>query len=139
MDKNSEIYKQVKKEADNKFKSATGIYKSAWIVREYKKRNGKFKGNKPKNTGLKRWFKEEWIRVNPQTGKTMVIKRKRVPCGRSTKEMNKKVRKGLCRPYKRVTKKTPNTVKELGVKEMKRRANLKMKNPNKIITNKIKN
>lgn len=133
MDKNSSIYKKVKKEADDKFKSKTGIYKSAWIVREYRKRGGIFKGNKPKNTGLKRWFKEEWIRVDPKTGKTMMKNGKRVPCGRSDTEMDKKVKKGLCRPYKRVNKKTPKTVKELGVKEMKRRANKKKKNPNKII------
>ena len=135
MNKDSKIYKQVKKEADKKFKSKTGIYKSAWIVREYRKRGGIFKGNKPKNTGLKRWFKEEWIRVDPKTGKAMLAaNKKRVPCGRSDKEMDKNVKKGLCRPYKRVTKKTPKTVKELGVKEMKRRTKLKKKTPNKRIT-----
>ena len=37
MDKESPIYIEVKKEADAKFNSPTGIYKSAWIVREYKK------------------------------------------------------------------------------------------------------
>ena len=46
MDKESSIYIEVKKEADNKFDSPTGIYKSAWIVREYKKRGGKFIGSK---------------------------------------------------------------------------------------------
>ena len=136
MNKNSKIYKEVKKEADKKFKSKTGIYKSAWIVREYKNRGGIFTKPKPKNTGLKRWFKEEWIRVDPKTGKTKVKKGKRVPCGRSDKEMDKNVKKGLCRPYKRVNSKTPKTVKELGTKEMKRRAKLKKKNPNKVITSK---
>ena len=133
MDKNSKLYKEVKKDADRKFKSKTGIYKSAWIVREYRKRGGIFKGNKPKNTGLKRWFKEEWIRVNSKTGKVMKKKGKRVPCGRSDKEMDNKIKKGLCRPYKRVTKKTPKTIKEIGPKEGKRRAKLKTKNPNKRI------
>ena len=135
MDKNSKIYKQVKKEADAKFKTPTGIYKSAWIVREYRKRGGIFKGKKPtKKTGLRRWFKEEWIRVDPKSGKTKLDKKgNRVPCGRSSKEMDKNVKKGLCRPYKRVNKKTPKTVKELGKKEMKRRAKLKKKNPNKVI------
>ena len=133
MDKSSTIYKKVKKEANIKFKSKTGIYKSAWIVREYRKRGGIFKGKKPNKTGLKRWFKEEWIRVDPKTGKTKIKNGKRLPCGRSSNEMGNKVKKGLCRPFKRITKNTPKTVKELGVKEMKRRANLKKKNPNKII------
>jgi hypothetical protein len=132
MDKTSKIYKQVKRDADKKFKNH-GIYKSSWIVREYRERGGIFKGNKPKNTGLLRWFREEWIRVDPKTGKTMMRNGKRVPCGRSSEEMNKKIKKGLCRPYKRITKKTPKTVGELGVKEMKRRTRLKQKTPNKNI------
>ena len=47
MDKTSEIYKNVKSEADKIFKSKTGIYKSAWIVREYKNRGGIFIEKKP--------------------------------------------------------------------------------------------
>ena len=133
MDKTSKIYKDVKKDADKKFKEKTSIYKSAWIVREYKKRNGKFNDKKTKNTGLKRWFNEEWIRIDYKTGKVMMKNGKKVQCGRSNKEMDKNVKKGLCRPYKKVNNKTPKTVKELGSKELKRRAKLKKKTPNKII------
>ena len=139
MDKESSIYIEVKKEADAKFNSPTGIYKSAWIVREYKKRGGKFIGSKKssnkksKKSGLKRWFEEEWIRVDGKTGKPMMKNGKRVPCGRSTTEMKKKVKMGLCRPYKRVNQGTPRTVGELGSEQMKSRVKAKMKNPEKII------
>ena len=139
MDKESSIYIEVKKEADKKFASPTGIYKSAWIVREYKKRGGKFilpKNNKKKTSkksGLKRWFEEEWIRVDGKTGKPMMKNGKRVPCGRSKSEMEKKVKMGLCRPFRRVNSGTPKTVGELGTKQMKLRVKAKMKNPDKII------
>ena len=139
MNKESSIYMEVKKEADVKFNSPTGIYKSAWIVREYKKRGGKFisckksSNKKSKKSGLKRWFEEEWIRVDGKTGKPMMKNGKRVPCGRSTTEMKKKVKMGLCRPYKRVNKGTPETVGELGSTQMKARVSAKMKNPDKII------
>jgi uncharacterized membrane protein YhdT len=52
------LYEQVKQEASKKFISKSGIYRSAWIVREYKKRGGKYSGKKPTLTGLPRWFKE---------------------------------------------------------------------------------
>ena len=139
MDKESSIYIEVKKEADKKFASPTGIYKSAWIVREYKKRGGKFilpKNNKKKTSkksGLKRWFEEEWIRVDGKTGKPMMKNGKRVPCGRSKSEMEKKVKMGLCRPFRRVNSGTPKTVGELGTKQMKLRVKAKMKNPDRII------
>ena len=128
MDKDSKLYKKVKKEADEKFQAKTGIYKSAWIVREYKKRGGIFLEKKPKkSTGLQRWFREDWERVGKDgksTGKS---------CGRSEEEMEDKVKKGLCRPVKRITKDTPKTVQELGTKELKNRYKRKKKNPNKKI------
>lgn len=127
MDKQSSIYKKVKKEADEKFENH-GIYKSAWIVREYKKRGGIFKDDKPSKTkGLQRWFNEKWVRIGKDGKPT------NKPCGRSSKEMDKNVKKGLCRPVKRVTKETPKTAKELGTKVLKDRVRRKKKNPNKTI------
>ena len=94
-----ELYNKVKKQADLKFAS-NGIYKSSWIVREYSKLGGKYKGVKPKLTGLKRWYQERWIDLN--TGKS---------CGR--KSANIKGNYPLCRPSIRVTKQTPLTVDEI--------------------------
>ena len=54
----------VKGLADEKFKSKTGIYKSSWIVAEYKRRGGKFRGSKTKNSDLKNWYKEKWVDIN---------------------------------------------------------------------------
>jgi hypothetical protein len=63
MDKESDIYKQVKREADRKFKEPTSAYKSMWISREYKKRGGKVIQEK-RDKRLYDWFrKEKWYDV----------------------------------------------------------------------------
>ena len=178
MDKNSYAYKKAKKLADEKFNENSSAYKSMYIVKMYKKFGGIFSNKKPKNKnqGLKRWIREEWVRINPNTGKPMlkVIKKKikkyvttnssrnsikkningkkinvkinsngkpikktyiveikkRVPCGRNK---NEKAKKGLCRPYKKISSNTPKTVREFKPNELKNRAKRKMKNPDKYI------
>lgn len=75
MDKESEVYKTVKREADKKFKEPTSAYKSMWITREYKKRGGKFKGDK-EDGRLYKWFRvEKWYDVEEY------LKGKKKPCG----------------------------------------------------------
>ena len=114
------LYSKVKSRADNKFSSKTGIYKSSWIVREYKRLGGKYRGKKPsvKSAGLKRWYKEKWVDLNRpiKNSKGKVIGYK--SCGRSS--VKNKQRYPLCRPSKRVTSGTPRTYKELGKSSIKR-------------------
>jgi hypothetical protein len=99
------LYNKIKGEADEKFKSKTGIYKSSWIVREYKKRGGQFKGSKPKSSGLKRWYKEKWIDLNRpiKNSKGKIIGYEK--CGRD--DLKKQKIYPLCRPSIKVSKKTP--------------------------------
>ena len=52
------LYRQIKHEADNVYKKPSA-YKSGWVVKEYKKRGGKYKGSKT-DEGLTRWFLENW-------------------------------------------------------------------------------
>lgn len=40
---NQELYKRVKQEAKKKFDRFPSAYASSWIVKEYKKRGGKYK------------------------------------------------------------------------------------------------
>jgi hypothetical protein len=49
---NKKLYDQVKKEADAKFLAPTSVYKSAWIIREYKKKMAPLKIQNPKITPL---------------------------------------------------------------------------------------
>lgn len=113
------LYNKIKKLADKKFLSKTGIYKSSWIVREYKKQGGKFKGAKPKMSGLKRWYKEKWVDLNrpKRNSKGKVIGYEQ--CGRTS--INKKgVKYPLCRPTYVISSKTPKTYKELSDKSIRK-------------------
>jgi hypothetical protein len=111
MDK--KLYSSVKKLADKKFSSKTGVYKSSWIVREYKRKGGRFRGSKPSgSTGLQRWYREKWVDLNrpirSKSGKTIGYK----SCGRS-RVKNSKEKYPLCRPSRKITSKTPKTYREL--------------------------
>lgn len=105
------LYNKIKLLADKKFIAKTSIYKSSWIVKEYKKAGGKYsnfgKGN-GKLTGLKRWYMEKWVDLNRP-----IYKGKKVigykPCGRN---FNSKVYP-LCRPSIRINNNTPKTYQEL--------------------------
>jgi len=99
---NKSLYKDIKELANSKYKRP-GLYKSAWIVKEYVSRGGKYSGSKPSaNTGIQRWLaKENWIQVEPylKTGKI-------VQCGSTDSTQ-------ACRPLKRASKETPITIPEL--------------------------
>jgi len=114
---NKKLYKSVKAEADAKFASKTGIYKSSWIVREYKKRGGTYTENSKPTDGLLRWYKEKWVNLNRpiynSTGRVIGYEQ----CGR--KEALNKGLYPLCRPFNRVTPQTPVTVSELTLKSIK--------------------
>ncbi len=117
---NPKLYQQVKAEADAKFASKTSIYKSSWIVREYKKRGGTYKDNeRPRNTGLLRWYREQWIDLN----RPILNKRGQVTgyqdCGRPSSSSSTSATYPLCRPLKRVSKLTPTTVGELTAEEIR--------------------
>tara|TARA_R110002096_G_scaffold427408_1_gene638087 strand:+ start:1323 stop:1673 length:351 start_codon:yes stop_codon:yes gene_type:complete len=92
---NKKLYEKVKKEIYAKIPKHSA-YRSGLLVKEYKKRGGKYSGEKPKK-GLTRWFKEKW---KTQDGKTTYQK------------------KGdIFRPTKRVSKDTPTTMSELTKKQ----------------------
>jgi hypothetical protein len=115
---NERLYKSVKKLADKKFQAQTSVYKSSWIVREYKKRGGKYKSANKSTTGLKRWFREDWVDLNRpiknSRGKIIGYK----PCGRSSS--NSKSKYPLCRPSRRVSKSTPRTYREISKRSLSR-------------------
>ena len=116
------LYEKVKRDAKKKFDVWPSAYASGWLVREYKRRGGKYRGKKPSaSKGLARWFEEEWIDVCHLP--------KKVSCGRKTAKSPRKY--PYCRPYKRVNKSTPKTARELTKKEITRRCSAKRKSPKK--------
>ena len=121
------LYKSVKEEADLKFKSKTGIYKSSWIVREYKKRGGTYSGQRSAQSGLLRWYREQWVDLNRP-----ILKNGKVTgyesCGRpSTTQITSSGLYPLCRPLKKITKNTPVTLKQLSEPEIRKANALKQR------------
>ena len=102
MDKaaNKTLYKNVVKEAKEKFERWPSIYASMWVQREYQRRGGEY--NKKSDGELKKWREERWVQVLEllKDGKIVV-------CGDSNKTTK------ACRPINRVDESTPITIQEL--------------------------
>jgi len=114
---NKTLYDYVKKLANKKFKSPSGIYRSSWIVHEYKRRGGRYSGKKNSSSGLKRWYKEKWVDLNRpiKNSKGKIIGYK--SCGRkSVKSSSGKY--PLCRPSKKINKSTPRTYHSISKKSL---------------------
>lgn len=112
----SALYARVVADATARFAAPTSVYRSAWIVREYRKRGGTYRSpnrdvgshsrgaKAPPLTGLRRWFREDWRDVN----------RPGQPCGRpSSSAASTPSPYPLCRPTRRVSPQTPRTLAEL--------------------------
>ena len=118
---NKKLYLDVKKLADETYKR-DGLYKSAFIVKTYKAKGGKYKGNKTDNTT--KWFKQKWIDMNKY------LDGKIVECGRNKDSMRKFP---ACRPLYKEGENilTANEViKKYGKDKIRKVINKKIKNPN---------
>jgi hypothetical protein len=120
---NKKLYEKVKEEAKKKFKVWPSAYASGWLVKEYKRRSGKYSGRKTSSTGISRWYKEKWINVCKLP--------KKVSCGRSKLSKTWKKNYPYCRPSIRVNKSSPRTSSEISMKEIKKRCSRKRKSPMK--------
>ena len=120
---NVALYNRVKREAKKKFQVWPSAYASAWLVREYKRRGGTYSGRKPsKDSGLTRWFAEEWVDVCKLP--------RRVKCGRPKTSLSSwKKKYPYCRPSRRVSSRTPRTASELSKSERARRCAKKRRSP----------
>lgn len=135
MDKKSPIYKKALHDANRVYGEKSSIYRSSYIVKQYKEYGGKIKSQSPKkkspkkskSVGLLRWFDEEWIQVVPY-----LTHRKVTPCGRSPGSHR---RLPACRPLVRITDETPITIPELvkkhGKKSLLKAARRKERSPEK--------
>ncbi|MCH9717473.1 MAG: hypothetical protein K0U52_10370 [Gammaproteobacteria bacterium] len=118
--KNKKLYAALKQKAKKKFDAWPSAYASAWLVREYKKKGGKFERSSPakrKSGGLKRWFDEEWIDVCELP--------KVVPCGRTSPSKPYP----FCRPQRKINKKTPRLSSTLSKNEIRKLCKKKQKSP----------
>lgn len=101
---NKALYKKVKEESDKIYKRP-GLYRSAWIVKEYVARGGKYTTTKvdSNSEGIRRWLKKEnWVSVS-----AFLQENKEIKCG------SLEGKQIACRPMIRASKDTPITLPEL--------------------------
>ncbi len=110
------LYARVKAEAKRRFKKWPSAYGSGWLVREYKRRGGRYSGSK-RGHGVDDWFRERWVDACHWP--------KRVPCGRQ--QRGRKF--PYCRPSVQVSRKTPKLVQEMSQSEIEKLCKRKRKNP----------
>ena len=119
--------------AKQRFKAYPSAYANAYAVQvcrgEKPDSRGRtfasegYKGrSKRASTGLERWFAEKWVNVCRWPKGKHEFPPPFPPCGRSHAKTGGRASKGAypyCRPTVRVSKQTPKTVKEIGVKKLK--------------------
>ena len=101
------LYAKTKKQVYKKHPKHSA-YRSGILVQPYKKifkkkhgtKRTPYKGEKPTDRGLKRWFNEKWVNQRGEVGY--------------------KHKNDIYRPSRRITKKTPKTHGELTRKQVKR-------------------
>ena len=157
---NKKLYSKVKSEAKRKFAVWPSAYGSAWLVREYKKRNGKYRTSKSKPKKKSRKSKSK-PKKKSRKSKSKPRKKSRVnmrfsslrksglsrwfaeewidvcklpkivPCGRKNVNTGKYP---YCRPRYKISSKSPVTAKSLSKSEIKRRCSNKRRNPYKKVS-----
>ena len=107
-----EMYLKIKLEIKSELKTRWSAYASGMLVKRYKESGGRYKDGEKKNeSGIARWFREEWINICESDPPKKIVK-----CGRE--EINDKY--PVCRPYKRITQKTPTTYQEIDKTSIKK-------------------
>lgn len=108
------LYQQVKRKIYDKYPKHSA-YRSGLLVQAYKKAFQKkhpskspYTGQKPKRSGLARWYSENW---RNQRG-----------------EVGYRYKSDVYRPTRRITSKTPLTFSELSPREIKRARRSKSRN-----------
>lgn len=118
------LWEKIKQEAKKKFTAFPSAYASFWMVNQYKKRGGKYKGTKNKDNELTRWKQEKWVNICKK-----LKNGKYAPCGRSKADGNSKY--PACRPSIRINQNTPKTVYEMTPQEIARKCKAKQRNPSR--------
>lgn len=104
---NTSLYNKIKGEVKRKVKRWPSAYASGQLVRTYKQRGGKYSCSGNSFGKLRQWFKEDWR--DACTG---------LPCGRKAGSNR---RYPYCRPSRRISGSTPQTIRELSRETIKKR------------------
>lgn len=118
------LYEQIKREASRRFEAPSSWYRSAWIVKTYKQRGGRYltpRSPAVSRQGLIRWSREQWVNLNAPRYDRQGRPRGYEPCGRSrTPRSVSRSPYPLCRPSRRVSRQTPLTYQEVSVARIRK-------------------
>lgn len=102
------LYDSVVDEAKARFAVWPSAYASGWVVQEYKRRGGRYAGERSESQGIAKWFKEEWVDlsrpIRDARGKLVGYE----PCGRKHAEQTNYPK---CRPLAEAMRMTPEQVR----------------------------
>ena len=96
------LYDEVVRDVRRRVSSWPSAYASGQVVREYKRRGGRYEGSRRRDASLSRWFKEDWRNVCERDSSGSYP-----TCDAGSRRMP------YCRPTVRVSKRTPRTVDEM--------------------------
>jgi DNA adenine methylase len=104
--KNQELYDKIKDEIYKK-NPKHSLFRSAQIVKEYKKQGGEFEETKKPKMNIDKWFNQNWISANDYYYNNEIV-----PCG-SSDTQNKFNEYPLCRPKAILEKLTKPQIKKM--------------------------
>jgi hypothetical protein len=91
--KDKELYEKIKKDIYEK-NPKHSLFRSAQIVKEYKKQGGEFEEGQLPEMNIEKWFQQKWISANDY-----YHNKEKIPCGNSNTQ-EKFGEYPLCRPLK---------------------------------------
>ena len=101
------LYDEVVEEAKARFRVWPSAYASGWVVAEYKRRGGRYGGERDRSTGIARWFDESWVDlsrpIHDRRGNLVGYE----PCGRKHSDQRAYPK---CRPLAAALRMTPQQV-----------------------------
>lgn len=101
------LYDAVVSDAKRRFAVWPSAYASGWVVQEYKRRGGRYAGERSKAAGIAKWFKEEWVDLSrpiyDDAGDLVGYE----PCGRKESQQEDYPK---CRPLAEAMRMTPAQV-----------------------------
>tara|TARA_R100000231_G_scaffold138623_1_gene117416 strand:- start:70 stop:483 length:414 start_codon:yes stop_codon:yes gene_type:complete len=124
--KNKKLYLKIKKDIYKRIPKHSA-YRSALILKEYKKKGGKIDEKLEKKGNLNRWFREEWTNLTP-FAEGLTKDKLKYPCG---KKAPKQKGKSVCRPSKKINKNTPKLAQSYSKEQIQKA--IKIKNLGKVI------
>jgi hypothetical protein len=107
----SDLYEAIVEEAKARFAVWPSAYASGWVVKTYKERGGRYGGGgRGQDTGLVKWFGEEWVDlsrpIHDEDGNLVGYE----PCGRKRSTTPADYPK--CRPFAEAVWMTPAEIKD---------------------------